>query len=63
MKVEVILCKDCIHRGKVIDPDEIGGFGIKFPDTVCPFYCDDEYYNILPKDDFYCKYGNIVFLF
>lgn len=53
--VEVVRCKDCKHRpyedegGNIWEPD--GG------DFTCPLLFDDPYYNGMPEDDFFCKYG------
>ena len=27
-----------------------------FPDDICPFQCDDVYYNKMPSYDFHCAY-------
>ena len=49
---EIIRCKDCKHRPKT--DGKKYGFDVEFPDEICPAYCDDEYYNWMPDDDFYC---------
>lgn len=53
---EIVRCKECIHK-----PTTNGaryGFAVTFPDDVCPFGCDDGYYNSMPpSDDFHCGYG------
>ena len=55
---EIIRCKDCKHKPHVSDKydyDNRGcGFEIIFPDYRCPCRCDDEYYNHIPDDDWYC---------
>lgn len=63
--VEVVRCKDCVHRPIVIDVSKPYGYGITGPkengdtDFTCPYLCDDEYYynGIMPKDDWYCSKG------
>ncbi len=63
--VEVVRCKDCIHRPVVIDPKEpIRGFNLRPPQNKdgdeglrCPFLCDDGYYSGMPMSDDYCSYG------
>lgn len=62
--VEVVRCKDCVHRPIVIDVSKPYGYGITGPkengdtDFTCPYLCDDEYYNgRMPKDDWYCSKG------
>ena len=56
--MEIIYCKDCIHRPyieneKVKEPKDIDGY----TDYTCPLCCDDSYYNRMPADDFFCAYG------
>ena len=55
---EIIRCKDCIHRPIANDTynfdDWNCGFDIEFPDYRCPCRCDDEYYNRIPDDDWFC---------
>ena len=56
--VEVIRCKDCIHRPTINDPRAIGGFGLRFPDdSKCPCRCDDGYYSWMPNDNWFCGNG------
>lgn len=51
----VIHCKDCKHRPEV-KKNERGCDYLEFPDEgICPFECDDPWYNSMPEDDFYCK--------
>lgn len=55
---ELIRCKDCKHRPKVIEGCvEIDGFSLEFPDFECPCRCEDSYYSWMPKDDWYCGNG------
>ncbi len=57
--VEVVRCKDCIHRPVLCRT------GIKPPkgameydyDVTCPYLCDDPYYNHMPNDDDFCSHG------
>lgn len=55
---EIVRCKDCIHRPIANDTynfdDWNCGFDIEFPDYRCPCRCDDEYYNRIPDDDWFC---------
>lgn len=56
--MEIVTCKDCIHRpllknNKVIAPQTI----YSTEDIVCPFLCDDAYYNRMPADHFFCFSG------
>lgn len=54
--VEVVRCKDCIHR-----PTDTGGHGdgfdIEFPDNICPCQVEDPYYSWVPKDNWFCPDG------
>lgn len=58
IELEIIRCKDCKHKPHTSDEydDDKGdcGFEIIFPDYRCPCRCDDEYYNHIPDDDWYC---------
>lgn len=55
---EIIHCLDCKHKpypSDNYDPDNSDcGFEIIFPDYRCPCRCDDEYYNYIPDDDWFC---------
>ena len=55
---EIIRCKDCKHKPHPSDKYDYDngdcGFEIIFPDYRCPCRCDDEYYNRIPDDDWYC---------
>lgn len=53
----VVMCKDCIHRPIIDDPDAKDGFGLLFPDFECPCRCDDPYYSLMPKDNWFCGNG------
>ena len=59
--VEIVRCKDCIHRGHLEPTDAVfsGGFSIIFPqqDYRCPARCEDPYYNWCPDDDWFCANG------
>ena len=54
--VEVVRCRDCIHRPIKTEVYQ-NGFGIEFPDWMCPYRCDDAYYNRIPQDDWFCGNG------
>ncbi len=49
---EVVRCKDCKHRP--VDGEDTHGFGVEFPDYMCPCQCDDGWYNWRPNDEWYC---------
>lgn len=50
--VQVVRCKDCKHR-PVWEKNHI-----VFPDDVCPCQCiDDDYYNWMPVDNWFCANG------
>lgn len=58
---EVVKCKDCIHRpihmdGKQIDSPYIDD-DCCYRDYTCPYLCDDDYYNRMPDDDWFCNHG------
>ena len=57
--VEVVRCKDCIHRPSRIHgaEDECEGLNLEFPDDWCPMQCEDGWYNKMPRDDYFCAYG------
>ena len=59
----VIRCKYCIHRPYLV-PAKYDNTGqcvkyayITSPDDVCPFLCDDAWYNRIPEDNFFCSFG------
>lgn len=55
-KVTVVRCANCIH--KPISPTGVlWGFDLEFPDSVCPCQCVDGWYSYMPKEDFFCAYG------
>lgn len=56
--VEVVRCKDCKHRGYIVK-DRRGYEWIEYEETShCPLQCyDDDYYNRLSEDDFFCADG------
>lgn len=62
-KVEVVRCKDCVHRpeiSKFSDPAKhcYNGIDIEFPDDVCPCQNeDDPWYSWRPVDEWYCPKG------
>lgn len=53
--VEVVRCKDCIHKptGSGVNHD------ITFPeqDYRCPCRCEDYWYSWMPNDDWFCANG------
>ena len=55
---ELVMCKDCKHRPRRIDVgDEHEGYNLEFPDEICPCYCEDHWYNWMPRDDWFCGNG------
>ena len=57
--VPVVRCKDCKHRptdNRERDND-MTGFAIEFPDSLCPCQCEDGWYNWYPTDDWFCGNG------
>lgn len=53
---ELIRCKDCRHRPTEIEED--GETYIEFPEgSRCPCHCEDQYYNWIPEDDWFCGNG------
>ena len=56
--VEVVRCKDCIHRPFSTEPGKTSGFAVEAPDWTCPCYNPgDGYYSWVPDDDFFCADG------
>ncbi len=57
----LVRCKDCKHRPIKEDADgENYGFNLIKPndgDGLCPCLVFDRWYSWMPKDDFYCGYG------
>jgi hypothetical protein len=52
---EIIRCKDCKHRPYKSEDKQ--GFGVEFPDEICPCQCEDWWYNWRPDDDWFCANG------
>ena len=50
--VQVVRCKDCIHRPTGTNRDDL-----EFPDYKCPCQCDDFWYSWKPSDDWFCGNG------
>ena len=59
--IDIVRCKECKHRPIKEDADgENYGFNLIEPndgDGRCPCLVDDGWYSWMPKDDFYCGYG------
>lgn len=58
-KTEIVRCKECKHRPIVYGETE-NGFDVYKPDTyddICPYLCEDGYYSRMPKDDWFCNFG------
>ena len=61
--VEVVRCKDCVHRPEapngatsgvdVEAPRDEGGWR----DETCPYLCVDNWYNTIPQDEWFCHHG------
>lgn len=59
----VTRCKDCVHRPYVV-PAKYNSRGqcekysrVEAIDDLCPYICDDAWYNNVPEDNFFCAYG------
>ena len=66
--VPIIRCRECKHRPRRSKEDDLvyapyniteDGRVTEEEDSTCPYLCDNEYYNSIPADDFYCKYGEL----
>ena len=59
--VDFVTCGECKHRPIKVDADGADyGFNLIEPtegDEICPCLVDDGWYSWMPKDDFYCGYG------
>ena len=61
--VEVVQCKDCKHRPYLVPAKyDSSGKCIKYAyitsiDEVCPYVCEDPWYNLVPEDNFFCGFG------
>ena len=57
---KLIRCKECKHRPVKEDADGADyGFNIIAPEgsSRCPCIIDDGWYSWMPKDNFFCGYG------
>ena len=59
--IDIVFCKECKHRPIKEDANgENYGFNLiesNDEDNRCPCLVDDGWYSWMPKDDFYCGYG------
>lgn len=58
--IELVRCKECKHRPIKEDADgKDHGFNLIAPNEMerCPCLIEDGWYSWMPKDDFYCGYG------
>lgn len=61
--IKTTRCQDCIHRPYVVPAKyDILGRCVKYshierPDDVCPYVCDDPWYDRVPEEDFFCGFG------
>ena len=58
--IDIVRCKECKHRPVKEDADgENYGFNIIAPErsSRCPCLVDDGWYSWMPKDNFFCGYG------
>ena len=58
--IDIDFCKDCKHRPVKEDADGADfGFNIIAPEgsNRCPCLVDDGWYSWMPKDNFFCGYG------
>jgi len=51
--VEVVRCKDCIHKPR----GTRNKHDMEFPDEICPCQCEDYWYSWMPDDDWFCANG------
>ena len=58
--IDIVFCKECKHRPIKEDANEEDyGFNVIAPneDERCPCLVEDGWYSWIPKDNFYCGYG------
>ena len=58
--IDIVFCKECKHRPVKEDADGADfGFNIIAPEgsNRCPCLVDDGWYSWMPKDNFFCGYG------
>ena len=58
--IDIVFCKECKHRPIKEDADGVDwGFNIIAPEgsNRCPCLVDDGWYSWMPKDNFFCGYG------
>lgn len=58
--IDIVFCKECKHRPVKEDADGADyGFNIIAPEgsSRCPCLVDDGWYSWMPKDNFFCGYG------
>lgn len=61
--VEVVRCKDCVHRPEAPN-GATSGLDVEAPrdeegwsDETCPYLCEDHWYNTIPQDEWFCHHG------
>lgn len=54
--VAVVRCSECIHAPSNLGED-VPAMDIDFPDDWCPYHVCDEWYNEMPKPDWFCHRG------
>lgn len=61
--VEVVRCRDCVHRPEAA-PGVMYGVDVEAPrdeegwhDDTCPYLCGDPWYNVMPHDEWFCHHG------
>ena len=54
--INIIRCIECIHKPKLIEYSDTEEY-IDFPDWKCPLRCEDEWYNRMPPNDWFCGNG------
>ena len=58
--IAIVFCKECKHRPIKEDANEANyGFNVIAPneDERCPCLVEDGWYSWIPKDNFFCGYG------
>lgn len=63
--VPVVLCRNCMYAPSGTDGGEDQGFDLEWPHdkwpehNPCPYKCDDGWYSLKPKPDFFCANGKV----
>lgn len=57
--IDIVRCKECKHRPikEDVDGEDYGFNVIPNKDARCPCLVEDGWYSWMPKDNFFCGYG------